>query len=372
MRLALRELHRRPGRFAVATAILALLALLLMVLGGLLDGLVAGSTGALRAQRGTLIVYSADARESLVRSRVTPSMRAQVETIAGPGNTAGLGSVQLGARVAGHGPRDLVPVVLFGYELPPKGLEGAPPAPGEVYADSSLQAEGVHRGETILLGPARSPVKILGFLENSKFEGQGTLWGSLATWRAVQTANRPSERAGPGVTQALVVRVPPTRSAATEAAAIDRATNGRTKTLTIDEAIEALPGVSQQQTTFNQIIGITAAIAVIVVALFFALITVERIGLYGVLKAVGASSAGLFAGVLAQALAVALTASAVGAAASLAIAAALPPGSIPFTAGAGRLLTSAAYLILAALIGCAFSLRRVLRVDPAAAIGSGI
>lgn len=372
MRLALRELHRRPGRFAVATAILTLLALLLMVLGGLLDGLVAGSTGALRAQRGALIVFSADARESLVRSRITPSMRMHVETIAGAGDTAGLGSVQLGARVPGHGPRDLVPVVLFGYELPPRGLEGAPPPPGEVYADSSLQSEGVRRGETILLGPARTPVKILGFLEKSTFEGRGTLWGSLATWRAVQAANRPGERAGPGVTQALVVRVPPTASPAAEAAAIDRATGGQTKTLTIDEAVEALPGVSQQQTTFNQIIGITAAIAVVVVALFFALITVERIGLYGVLKAVGASSAKLFAGVLAQALAVALAASAIGAAASLAIAAALPPGSIPFTASAGRLLTSAAYLILAALIGCAFSLRRVLRVDPAAAIGGGI
>jgi hemin transport system permease protein len=371
MRLALRELHRRPGRFLVATTILALLALLLMVLGGLLDGLIAGSTGAYRAQRAQLIVYSADAKESLVRSRVPPALRARVERVAGAGDTAGLGSVQLGARVPGHGPRDLVPVVLFGYELPPKGLDGPPPPDGEVYADSSLQAEGVREGQTILLGPARSPVKILGFLDESKFEGQGTLWGSLSTWRAVQAANRPSERAGRGVEQALIVRVPRGASATGRAAAIDRATAGATKTLTIDQAVQALPGVSQQQTTFNQIIGLTAGIAVVVVALFFALITVERIGLYGVLKAVGASSATLFAGVLAQALAVALIASAIGAAASLAIAAALPAGSIPFQASAGRLLTSAAYLVLAALIGCAFSLRRVLRVDPAAAIGGG-
>ncbi len=372
MRLALRELHRRPGRFVIATVILALLALLLMVLGGLLDGLTAGSTGALRAQRGSLIVYSADAKESLVRSRITPAQRATVETVAGARNTSGLGSVQLGARVPGHGARDLVPVVLFGYELPPKGLEGTPPPAGEVYADSSLRAEGVRDGQTILLGPARSPVKILGFLDSSKFEGQGTLWGSLETWRAVQAANRPGERAGPGVAQALIVRLAPGSSARAEAAAIDRATSGATKSLTIDEAIEALPGVSQQQTTFNQIIGITAAIAVVVVALFFALITVERMGLYGVLKAVGASSATLFAGVLAQALSVALVASAIGAAVSLAIAAALPPGSIPFAASPGRLLSSAAYLVIAAVIGCAFSLRRVLRVDPAAAIGGGI
>ena len=50
MRLALRELRRRPGRFGVAAAILTLIAVLLMFLGGLLDGLTAGNTGAVRAR----------------------------------------------------------------------------------------------------------------------------------------------------------------------------------------------------------------------------------------------------------------------------------------------------------------------------------
>ena len=54
---------------------------------------------------------------------------------------------------------------------------------------------------------------------------------------------------------------------------------------------------------------------------------------------------------------------------SLALAAAIPSGSIPFVATPSRLLTSTAYLLIAALLGCAFSLRRVLKVDPAAAIG---
>ncbi len=83
MKLALVELRRRPGRFVVATAILTLIALLLMFLGGLLDGLVAGSTGALRAQRADLIVYSATAQDSLVRSRITPEVRASVEETVG-------------------------------------------------------------------------------------------------------------------------------------------------------------------------------------------------------------------------------------------------------------------------------------------------
>lgn len=369
MKLALRELRRRPGRFAVATAILALIALLLMVLGGLLDGLVASNTGAFRSQQGQLIVYSFDARESLVRSRITPQTREQVERATPGAGVYGLGSVQLGARVPGNGPRDLVPTVLFGYELPPTGLAGPTPGPGEAYADTSLQSRGVKLGETIALGPARSPVKVIGFVSDTEYSGQGTLWGTLATWRSIQAENRPSERAGEGVDQALVVKAPADTSPSAQAEAIDRATAGATKTLTIDEAVSALPGVSAQQTTFNQIIGITAAIGVLVVALFFALITVERIGLYGVLKAIGASSRILFTGVLAQAVTVALIACAIGALLSLLLAAVLPAGSIPFSIGPARILSSTAYLILAAVIGCAFSLRRVLRVDPAAAIG---
>ena len=60
MKLAWKELRRRPGRFGAATAILTLIALLLMFLGGLLDGLIAQSTNAINAQRGDLLVFSSE------------------------------------------------------------------------------------------------------------------------------------------------------------------------------------------------------------------------------------------------------------------------------------------------------------------------
>lgn len=370
MMLALRELRRRPGRFVIATAILTLIALLLTFLGGLLDGLIAGSTGALRAQPGELVVYSSDAQESLVRSRITPEVRREVERSAGGARVAGLGSVQLGARLEGRGPRDLVAVVLFGYEAPPRDLPEDPPGAGRAYADDSLRSEGVAEGDVIRLGPARTPIEVVGFLEDSRYSGQGTLWASLGTWRAVLGANRPGERVGDGVVQALVVG-DRDEGSAPEPAAIDRATGGATDTLTLEGAIDALPGVAQQRTVFTQIIAVTVVIALVVVALFFALITVERTALYGVLKAVGASSRTLFAGVLLQALIVTLVASAIGVAAALALDAAIPAGGLPFSATPARLLGSVGYLLLAAAVGCAFSLRRVLRVAPATAIGGG-
>lgn len=370
MRLALREMRRRPGRFAMATVILTLIALLLMFLGGLLDGLIANSTGALRAQQADAIVYSAGSQNSLVRSRIEPDVRSAVEELVGQDQVGGIGSIQLGGRLDDRGPRDLVPVVLFGYELAPNGLPDEPPAAGEVYADESLQSEGVSEGTEIRLGPDRTALTIVGFIDDSQYSGQATLWGSVDTWREVVDANRPGSSTAEGVVQALVVRDGSSGSGSLPDE-IDEATDGATSSLTVDGAIEALPGVAQQRNTFNQIIGVTVVIAIVVVALFFALLTVERTSLYGVLKAVGASSSTLFAGVVAQAVVVTLIASSVAAAASIALDALIPAGSIPFSAAAPRLITSVVILMVAAIVGCSFSLRRVLKVDPAAAIGGG-
>ena len=44
--------------------------------------------------------------------------------------------------------------------------------------------------------------------------------------------------------------------------------------------MQALPGIKEQNSTFSAIIYVTLFVAGLVVALFFALLTLERIGLY--------------------------------------------------------------------------------------------
>lgn len=368
MSIAVTELRRRPGRFVTATVILTLLATLLMLLGGLLDGLINGSTGAVAAQRGDVIVYSSTAQQSFPRSRVTSRLRAAVEVVPGVARVGGVGVVQLGARVPGRGARDLVAVALFGYQMPPAGVPAAPPV-GEVYADRTLRAAGVRVGQRIALGPARTSVRIIGWVDDLSYAGQGTLWAAPDTWRRAVTVNRPDAGLGAEVFQALVVRANRGVEPAALARRIDGATAGATDSLTLTAAVDAIPGVREQRSTFNQIIGVTVVIAVAVVALFFALLTVERTGLYGVLKAIGATSARLFRGVVLQALVVSAVASLIGGSIAGALALLIPAGTIPFTLQPARVLTSVGFLLIAAVVGCAFSLRRVLRIDPASAIG---
>ncbi|MGA9276965.1 ABC transporter permease [Ilumatobacter sp.] len=363
MNLALKELRRRPGRFATATVIITLIAILLMFLGSLLDGLIESSTGAIRAQDADALVYSASAQASFPRSRIEPDIRAAVESVDGVDEVGGIGLVQLGARVPDNGPRDLANVAMFGYELAPDGVP-APPADGQAYADDVLKADGIEEGMTILVGPARTPVEIVGFVSDTSFNGQGGLWANESTWRTTLADNRPDAQLADGVWQSLVVR------GDADPDAIDAATDGATDSYTIDGAVAAIPGVEEQQGTFNQIIGVTIAVALVVIGLFFALITVERVSLYGVLKALGAKSMTIFGGLMVQAVVVTLIASAIAAALVVLLDLVIPPGSIPIAVSAGSILSSTALLLLAAAVGCSFSLRRVLKVDPASAIGT--
>ena len=118
---------------------------------------------------------------------------------------------------------------------------------------------------------------------------------------------------------------------------------------------------------FNQIIGVTVVIASRRRRVFFALITVERVALYGVLKAIGASSRTLFAGVVPQAVVVTL----VGVRSARPrrwrstrpSRPAAPVHDIGRTAAGQRGVSAAG-----GRQGRTFSLRRVLRVDPATAI----
>lgn len=361
MHLGLTELRRRPSRFLVATVVITFLAVLLLLLGGLLDGLYLGSTGAIRAQRADAIVYSSNARDSFLRSRIDTTMRDQVSKVTGVEAVGGLGFTLLAAVVPGE--TDLANVAVAGYELAPSGVPDPPPA-GHAWADSRLEDAGVSVGDTLQVGPAGTPVVVDGWVDDTNYLLQGGLWVDLATWRQVQNANRPDSFVADDVVQVLVVR-----GSGDLTAAIDTATGGTTNSLTRDQAVSALPGVTAQQSTFNAIIYSTLAVVLAVVGLFFSLLTLERTGLYGVLKAIGASTGKLFAGVVAQAVVVAIIAFVVGGALALVADLALPNG-VPLQLTPGRFVFTFVALIVAAVLGSAISLRRVTRIDPASAIGS--
>lgn len=364
MRTAWTELIRRPGRFVVAGGALTLIVVLVLVLGGILDALTRSSTGLFRAQSASVVVYSADSRDSLIRSRIPPEVRSDVAAVDGVHEATGLGVALLGARVPGE--PELVDVAVFGYEaanarVPP------PPGDGEAFADTSLEDDGVVVGSTLSIGSSGVPVHVVGWVDDTNYSLQSGLWVEPATWRTIVNENIPNGAIAPGTFQALVVTPEEVTSPRRLARAIEGAVPA-VRALTVDEAIAAIPGVTEQRSVVNAIIGVTLAVAGLVVALFFALITIERIGLLGVLKAIGASSRILAAGLTLQAVLVAVGATVIGTVVTLGLTSVIPE-AVPFRLGPDRIAWTAVGVVGTALIGSAISFRRIIRVDPASVVG---
>lgn len=365
MKLALLELLRRPGRFSVAGGALTLIVVLLLLLGGLLDGLFLGSTGLYRQQESDLTVYSASARNAIVRSRIDADLRATIDEVEGVSESYGLGVALVGARIPDAD--EIADASVVGYEGAIDGVP-EPPEPGQAYVDRRLEAAGVEVGQTLELGPEQIPVEVVDWVEDTSYLLQGGVLVEPGTWREVLGSSRPDATLPDDTFQVLFVEVADGADGGEVADAIDEATEDATSTLTVDDAISALPGVDAQTTTFNQIIYVTFFVAGLVVALFFALVTLERTAQYGVLKAVGVSSGQIFAGLLVQAVIVTAGAFLLGYVITIGVAQVTPP-DIPLRLESSRAVFVAIGMLVTAIVGGSISLRRVIRIDPASAIG---
>lgn len=368
MTIALKELIRQPRRFLSVGGALTLLVLLLVVLGGFLDGLELSQTGPYRAHEDSVIVYNDGAERQLGRSRVGPDQRAELESASGVGAVGGLASTFTVAGTQGSTLSELEDIALFGYELGTFRLP-APPAEGSVVIDEQLQRiTGIDVGDTLEIGPAAEPVTVAAVVDDIT-AGAPSVWIGLDQWRQLVASANPGAILPDGVSQALVVQ--PDDSVGSPEALVASLTDAGLDGIdpvTSDEAIGALDVVQQQSSTFRGIIGVTFVITLLVIALFFALITLERMGLYAVLKAIGARTGELLAGVSIQAVGVSVVALIVGFILSALFVAVLPP-QLPVRIEPNRLVQIAIGTVLTALVGSLFTARRILRVDPASAIG---
>lgn len=173
--------------------------------------------------------------------------------------------------------------------------------------------------------------------------------------------------AGDEATQLLFVDLEDGAEPAQVAAAIDDATGAVTQTFTRSGAVNAMPGVEEQATTFGYIRLVTLTVALVVVGLFLMFLTLERTPFYAVLKAVGASSRQLFFGVVSQALLITGVAVLLGAAVTWGLT--HIPFELPTMMQPERLVETLVALGGTTVAGSVLSLRRVTAIDPAEAIG---
>jgi len=367
VRLALREIVRTKLRFSLLAGAAGLLVFLIFFQSTLLNSLLSFFSGALESQSAAVVVYSDEARKNPEGSVLPLATVEAVAAVPGVADAGPFGVDTMTARAGG----DELDVALLGYELDGPGapttlVDGRlPRADGEGVASDIDADRGFAVGDTVrIVGPDGTyPIRIVGLAKNARFSVQPGVFVSYPTFEAASRVKNPDALA---VLPSMVLADPePGVSAGTVADRITAQVPG-TEALTRADAVQSLPGVSAVKSSFNIIQGLAFIVVILVVGIFFVILTVQKAGALTLLRAIGASSSELVRSLLVQVLFVMLAAIAVGSV-LLYLASLASSADFPISFDLGIVLPRSVALVLLALVASLAAIRRVLRIDPIAA-----
>lgn len=354
MFLAWNEIKKNKLRFTLIIGVLMLVAYLVFFLSGLANGLASLNREAVDKWDATAIVVTEESDKSLVQSSLSKEDIDDIEA----GETAILGQLSAIAKTG----EQKANVSVFGIEesefIMPEVTEGEKfIGENEVIAADALKEDGFELGDTLTLSSTEETLEIVGFTEEARFNAAPVLYTDLATFQRVKFGEAAAENEDQ--INGIVVRTD-------DMPAITN--NGDLEVVETETFIESLPGYTEQSLTLNFMIYFLFAISSVIVAIFLYVLTVQKISMFGVMKAQGIPSGYLARSVVAQTFILAATGVAVGLVLTV-VTGAFLPAAVPVTFDIPTMLIYGIVLVAVAVIGAVFSVLTIVKIDPLKAIG---
>lgn len=380
MFLALSEIRRNRTRFLLVAAIIALITTLLLFVSALAEGLGSGNVAGIRKIDAKLLVFQEGAKLSLNASTLPLERRRQVARVSGVDDVAPLGFSSAtipAAQVKAGAPLD---VALVGVE---PGRVGEPPAvlgrqlngtrERSAVIDRGTQLRtGLGIGDTLILRTVQNTreelydLTVVGVTDDRPFSLRPTVFVPLLTWDRVRPGPLP-EAERDVIPNVLAVRVRPEADVAALARAISSEVRD-VEVATLESAAQATPGFKEQQSTLSTQEGFTWLIGLLVVGVFFQIVTLQKVAQYGVLKAMGASNRLIVSSALLQMVVVTAVGVAAGSIGAWLLSLAVP-ATLPLVWPLNTVVATVASLIVMGPLGGLLSVRIILRVEPLTALG---
>lgn len=380
--LALKELLGSKLKFALIALAIGLVVSLTMVTSAMSEGLLTGMSGAKSSLDADALVFQRDTYPTLERSILTADdLRAIADTpgvasVYGVGHTyASVSSTAeaFDVRVFGLGDRlDQLPIVEGTGDL----------GPGETVVDASAKLEGVELGDTLSLTPMDAELTVVGFTENRRYVMVPVLFVDLPTWEKLHVAavlGRVEEEGGVNAADSAQMASEFAGSASVAAITLESDTTvadvqaefGDRFTLAPpDQAARAGNGMPEMILAVGGIQWVSIIIGALLVGVFFYITTLHKTGQIAAIKAIGASNGFLYRQLLLQITMLVAVATVLGMVVALGAGAGMPP-MMAFDPDPGRWAIAVLAVFGTAYVGSLFSLRSILKTDPATALGRG-
>ena len=253
-------------------------------------------------------------------------------------------------------------VAIFGIEkdefIMPEVVEGEVFTEiGEVIADDSLKEEGFKVGDELKLSSIDETLTIVGFTEDAKFNAAPVLYGTLETYKNVRYGEL--AEANEDLINAYVVRA----SSLNEISVDDSLQVISTQTF-----IENMPGYTEQNLTLTLMIYFLFIVSAVILAIFLYVLTIQKISIFGVMKAQGISNRYLSNSVVAQTFLLALAGVIIGFGLTI-LTGLFLPAAVPVAFNYIDMLIYGAILVVVSVLGALFSVQTIVKIDPLRAIG---
>ncbi|GAB3055300.1 ABC transporter permease [Virgibacillus ainsalahensis] len=355
MFLAWNEVKYNKLRFILIAGVLMLVSYLVFFLSGLANGLEQLNREAVDKWNADGIILTEESDINLPRSTM------YIEDYKGDGadDAAVLG--QLNAIASVHD--DLKSnVSIFGIRtgefIMPEVTEGSPfTTEGEVIADDTLKEEGFAIGDELEISSSDVALTITGFTDNARFNAAPVLYSSLETLQTVQYGDGGENNQGQ--INGIVIRDDN----------IDEVSlNDELQIAEISTFIENLPGYTAQNLTLTFMIYFLFIISSVILAIFLYVLTIQKVSMFGVMKAQGISSKYLANSVIAQTFLLALAGVTIGFLLAVVTGYFLPP-AVPVAFDFIEMLVYGMVLVAVSVLGALFSIRTIVKIDPLRAIG---
>lgn len=367
MFLSLREIRHAKARYALLLVIMLLVTFLVLFVTGLARGLAYANASAVENMPTRYFMLQQDSDNRFSRSQLDDSSLQAAQQQLGEDHAASLGVRMSTVTVDGGSLK--TDIALFGVDmsgfLAPEVSEGKAVGnsdEGTVVVDSKLKDSGVKLGSVLKDQATGLSWKVSGFTTDNSYSHAPVVFMNRTDWGKLGGTYAGGAAGGktPGFNVIAING---------EKAAADTAATGMNLDLISKKAaISGIPGYTAEQSSLTMMIVFLFVISAFVLSVFSYVITIQKTGQFGVLKAVGVSGSYLAASVLLQMLLLSCTSVVISLLLTWGMSLALPP-EMPFSLKPGVIALTSVLMIAVSAAGALISVVRVAKIDPLEAIG---
>ncbi|WP_282937539.1 ABC transporter permease [Paenibacillus sp. RC67] len=342
MNMAWKEIKKSKAKFVILGSIIFLVSFLTFIISGLANGLSQDNAALIKNLPAGHFYMSEQANETYNLSKIDPSVQ---ENILQENKDAAALSIQMGfvndAEDKQHG-------VAFVTSTNSKLFENV--KPGEIILDRSLEKEGIRLGDVLTNNQFSGEFKVIGFADQKKYSHAPVAFINMNNYKEIYRVNTMQLLFIPGQDQPLSI--------------------DGIQSFSNNQFLNTIASYSAEQMSLNMIIWFLVAISGMLFAIFFYMMNVQKIGLYGILKAIGVKTSTLFRMMWAQMFFI----TAIALILSIAISQGfnmIAPQGMPFSLTIGTTIQLSILFLIIGFIGATLSGLQIRKVEPLQAIQQG-